>query len=77
MEKFGVFGLWGTFDKAALDMVAYKDFIESKKLALGAALFEFALISEAAPLEVSLEKAEINCLIQTEKSKRKIVRGFK
>jgi len=44
----------GTFDKAALDMVAYKDFIESKKLALGAALFEFALISEAAPLEVSL-----------------------
>lgn len=37
-------------------MVAYKDFIESRKLAFGPpALFEFdALISDAAPLDVSL-----------------------
>lgn len=34
-EKLGVLGLCGTLDKAALDKVAYKDFMESKKLPLG------------------------------------------
>ena len=60
VEKVGVLGLWGTFNKAALEMVAYKDFTESRKLAFGPpALFEFdALISDAAPLDVSLKWKE-------------------
>ena len=64
VEKVGVLGLWGTFDKAALEMVAYKDFTESRKLAFGPpALFEFdALISDAAPLDVSLQRKEINMI---------------
>ena len=45
-------------------MVAYKDFTESRKLAFGPpALFEFdALISDAAPLDVSLQRKEINMI---------------
>ena len=43
-------------DKAAFEMVAYKDFIESKKLAFGAVLLEFALISDVAPRDVSLKR---------------------
>ena len=64
VEKVGVLGLWGTFDKAALEMVAYKDFTESRKLAFGPpALFEFdALISDAAPLDVSLKWKEENMI---------------
>ena len=67
VEKVGVLGLWGTFDKAALEMVAYKDFTESRKLAFGPpALFEFdALISEAAPLDVSLKWNEENMIYWT------------
>ena len=64
VEKVGVLGLWGTFAKAALEMVAYKDFTESRKLAFGPpALFEFdALISDAAPLDVSLQWKEVNMI---------------
>ena len=45
-------------------MVAYKDFTESRKLAFGPpALFEFdALISDAAPLDVSLQRKERNMI---------------
>ena len=32
----GVLGLWGAFDKAALDKLEYNDFTESRKLAFDA-----------------------------------------
>ena len=44
----------GNLDKAALDKVAYKDFMESKKLDLGWVPDPVALYSDPADFEVSL-----------------------